>query len=179
MVCLATPLIYAALRFLGKDLLVGLPEIAEAQAALVLVGDLVPQAATSPFAAVADHKGHNLACAATNSGPQPAFSTLFQHKRPELIDFKDITWLGGHQGIFQVRQSPHNCLDPASQVVYLNTADNLLSSAGGGISYALSSWRAYDNLPLDFCSDISERWTLTDRIGYNGVASSTCLGSQR
>ncbi len=64
-----------------KHLLVGRPEVAE-DAAAIGFWNLIPQTAASFDTAVANHKGDNLPGAATNSGPQPAFLRLFQHKRP-------------------------------------------------------------------------------------------------
>jgi hypothetical protein len=87
---LAAFLAYTAMGLLGKDLLVRFPQVAESPTFLVLVRNLVPQAAARLLAAVSDHKGHNLACPATHGGPQPSFSALFEHKRPEFIEFKDI-----------------------------------------------------------------------------------------
>jgi hypothetical protein len=77
---LATLLAYTAVRLFGKDLLLGLPEIAEGQAVLVRLGNLVPQAPARLLAAVTDDKGHYLACATTDRRPQLAFFALFQHQ---------------------------------------------------------------------------------------------------
>ena len=128
---LATLLAHTAMRLLGKDLLVRLPEIAEGQTMLVLGGNLVPQAATRFLAAVTDHKGHNLVCAATNGRPQPSFSTLFQHKRPKFIEFEHIIGFGGQQGVFESRQGLHDFSDPARDCLSGNIEDALQSTHTG------------------------------------------------
>jgi hypothetical protein len=120
---LATFLAHTAIGLLGKDLLVRFPEVAESATLLVLVGNLVPQAAARLLAAVSDDKGHNLAGTATNGGPQPSFSVLFEYIRSEFIEFKDIIGLGWQQGVLEIGQGLHDFLDPAGERLPSNAED--------------------------------------------------------
>ena len=99
---LATLFAYATVGGRWDNLLVRLPEITEGQTPFILVRDLVPQAATGLLAAVPDDKSDNLAGTPTNGGPQPAFLTLFQHKRPEFIQFQDIIRLSWQESILRL-----------------------------------------------------------------------------
>ena len=76
----ATPFADAAMSRFGKDLFIGVPKVTEGAAPFVLIGDSIPQFATSLLATISDHKRHNLARAATNRDPQPPFIRFFQDK---------------------------------------------------------------------------------------------------
>ena len=122
---LATFLTHTAMRVLGKNLLVGFPEIAEGLTPLVLIRKLVPQALAGFLTTVSDHEGHNLARPATNGCPQPAFSVFFQHERPEFIQFEHIAWLGWQQGVLDMGQGMHQYPDPAGDCLPRNLEDAL------------------------------------------------------
>ena len=99
--CLAN----TVMGLLRKDPLIGVPKIAETLARLVGIWNLCPQLAASCFAAVTDDKGNNLARAAAECSPQPAFIGSFQDKGPNFIDLQRVVGLCGHQRIDQTRQS--------------------------------------------------------------------------
>ena len=122
---LATFLTHTAMRLLGKNLLVGFPKIAEGLTHLVLIRNLVPQAAAGFLTTIPDHEGHNLARPATNGCPQPPFSVFFQHERPEFIEFEHIAWLGWQQGVLEMGQCMHDYLDPAGDCLPGNIEDAL------------------------------------------------------
>jgi hypothetical protein len=59
----------------------------------------VPQALTSRLAVVTDHPSDNLAGAATQHRPHPAFVSPSRHKRPHLIDLQYVVGLDGQQAL--------------------------------------------------------------------------------
>ena len=56
--------------------------------------NLIPQAPTSIFTAVTDHKSNDLSGSAAHDGPQPAFIDFSKHKTPSFIIFQDILGFG-------------------------------------------------------------------------------------
>lgn len=125
MSCLATLLAHAAMCLLGEHFLVCFPEIAEGQTLLVLSGDLVPQAPAGLCAAVADDKGYQLSCAATDGRPQPAFARLLEHKRPQFVQFQHVIRFSGQQSVLEIGQSVHDFSDPAGDRLPGNVEDAL------------------------------------------------------
>jgi len=80
MVSFATLLADTVMRLFGKDLLVGIPKVAESTTLLVFFRDAFPQFATGLFTAISDHKRHDLACPTTKGDPEPTFIHFFQDK---------------------------------------------------------------------------------------------------
>ena len=109
---LATFLPHTMMCLLGKNFLVGLPKIAESLASFVFLWNLVPQASASLLTAVADYKGNNLTGATTKGCPKPPFLVLFQHERPEFIEFQHISWPSWQQGVFEIRERVYKFPDP-------------------------------------------------------------------
>ena len=72
-----------------KDRLIGRPEIREAMPLTVGGWNGLPQATTRPFTSISDRVGDYLPRLAAQRNPDPRLIGLFQHKRPELIQFQD------------------------------------------------------------------------------------------
>src|SRR2546428_10019471 len=83
-----------------EDRAVGVPEITEAAARLVLLRNGVPQLPTRLFTAVANDKGHDLPGAPTHGSPQPALALPARHARPDLVQLQLIPGLSGPQSIW-------------------------------------------------------------------------------
>jgi len=88
-------------RFLRKDIRIGIPEIAVGNTTAILHWNFVPQTATGRFAPIPDHKGDDLSGSTAHHRPQPAFMGLLEHKAPGFIIFQDIGWFRGQQSILQ------------------------------------------------------------------------------
>jgi len=82
----------APMRFLGKNIRVGVPEIAETDAPSVRRGYPTPQPSTGAGTPVTDHEGDDLAGPATHDHPEPPFPCPFPHTRPDFIEFRHILW---------------------------------------------------------------------------------------
>ena len=82
----------APMRFTGKHLRVGVPEIAETHASSVRRGNPTPQPSTRAGAPVANHEGDDLARPAAQDHPEPPFPGPLPHKRPNVIEFQHILW---------------------------------------------------------------------------------------
>jgi hypothetical protein len=78
----------------GKNRLIRFPEITVAVTITIGLRKALPEAATRLFTVVANDKGHDLARAPAQRGPQPAFLLALAYKRPGFIQFKDIIWSG-------------------------------------------------------------------------------------
>ncbi len=82
----------APMRFIGKHVRVGVPEIAKTDAPSVRSGNPVPQPSTGAGTSVTNHEGDNLAGPATQDHPEPPFPCPFPYKRPDFIEFQHILW---------------------------------------------------------------------------------------
>ena len=94
----------ATMGFDRKDDGIRLPEIAETEASPILPRNSMPEAATGPFAVVANDEGNDLTRPTAQDGPQPPFPDPFAHKRPDFIDFQAVIGLRWLQGRPQGRQ---------------------------------------------------------------------------
>ena len=103
MIGLTALLANRVMRFFRKDIGIGFPKIAIGVTPFVFIWNSLPQQFTSDFTAVTDHKSHDLPGAPTHGGPQPAFVCLFEHERPDFIQFEDIFGLGRGQSGFKSR----------------------------------------------------------------------------
>jgi hypothetical protein len=63
-----------------KDEWIGFPEIAVTSAIFVRWWNFFPKLATSRFTSISDDKGYDLASAATDDRPNPAFVPFFMNK---------------------------------------------------------------------------------------------------
>ena len=140
---LAGFLAHAAMGFFGKSLLIGLPEIAETVTAFIGVWNLAPQAPAGGQTSITDDEGHDLAGAATHSGPQPALVVLFQHERPHFIYFQHILRLHGQQRVLHVGQSADAGSDPTRHSLSRYPEDAFQSTHAGPFLI-----RAQDRIPL-------------------------------
>lgn len=95
----------APMRFIGKHLRVGVPEIAETHAPSVRRRNPTPQPSTRAGAPVTNHEGDDLACPAAQDHPEPPFPCPLPHKRPDVIEFQHIIWENGPQRLLQGRQA--------------------------------------------------------------------------
>lgn len=84
-----------------KDELIGFPEIAVTSAALVSWWNLCPKLATGPLTPISDDKGYDLARAATDHRPNPAFVPFFVDKGPHFVSFQHIFGFGRQERIFK------------------------------------------------------------------------------
>ena len=73
---------------------VGFPEVGVDQALLLNIKNTLPELATSRLGAVSDCIRHDLASAAAQGEPHPAFVFAPCDKRPELIAFQAVARLG-------------------------------------------------------------------------------------
>jgi hypothetical protein len=114
--------------FLGKDFLVGFPEITVGNTTAVVQWNFVPQTAAGRFTAIVNHKGDNLSGSAAHDRPQPAFIDLFEYKTPRFVIFQDIAWFGWQQGIFEVRQTFDMFDNPSGNALAGNIKNALQTS---------------------------------------------------
>ena len=82
----------ASMRFTGKHVRVGVPEIAETHAPSVRNGNPMPQPSTCAGTPVTNHEGDDVARPAAQDHPEPPFPRAFPHKRPHVIEFQHILW---------------------------------------------------------------------------------------
>jgi hypothetical protein len=62
------------------DVLISFPEIAITMSRAITLRHLLPEFATSHFAAVADDERDDLACATAQRDPNPALATLLENE---------------------------------------------------------------------------------------------------
>ena len=91
----------APMRFTGKHVRVGVPEIAETHASSVRSGNPTPQPSTRAGAPVANREGDDVACPAAQDHPEPPFPCPRSHKRPDFIQLQHIIREGGGQRLLQ------------------------------------------------------------------------------
>ena len=91
----------APMRFTGKHLRVGVPEIAETHASSVRRGNPTPQPSTRAGAPVANREGDDVACPAAQDHPEPPFPCPRSHKRPDFIQLQHIIREDGGQRLLQ------------------------------------------------------------------------------
>ncbi len=87
-----------------KDGGIRLPEIAETEASPIRPRNPMPEAATGPFAVVANDEGNDLPRPTAQDRPQPAFPRPLADKRPDLIDVQPVVRLRWMQGRPERRQ---------------------------------------------------------------------------
>jgi hypothetical protein len=85
MIGLACMLANTPMRFLRKNLLIGIPEIAKDVTGSIVFWNLVPQALASFGAVITDHKCPNLARSSAKRYPEQIFCRFDEDKRPDFI----------------------------------------------------------------------------------------------
>ena len=93
--------------FFGKRVLICFAEVATEETSALCARRLVPATATTLFAAVPDHKDHDLVGSTTHDRPQPALVAPLADKASGLNEFERISGLGGQQRCYERRQSGH------------------------------------------------------------------------
>ena len=88
----------AAMGFDRKDGGIRLPEIADTETSSIRPRNPMPEAATGPFAVVADDEGHDLTRPTAQDGPQPPLPGACADKRPHVIDVQAVIGLRWLQG---------------------------------------------------------------------------------
>jgi hypothetical protein len=68
------------MRLFWENLLIGIPKIAKALTNSITFWNLLPKFSASSFAAVSNHEGYDLACAATHKGSNPTFIGFLTHE---------------------------------------------------------------------------------------------------
>lgn len=103
--------------FFGKNLLIGVPEIAKGMTSAIGFWDLVPQALAGFRAVITEHKGYNLAGSSAQGSPEPVFCRFDEDKRPDFVQFKDIGVLGRQQALLDRRLLGYFFLSMAVKVL--------------------------------------------------------------
>ena len=106
--------------FLREHVLIGFPEITVGTTTAIAQRNLVPQAATGRFTAIANHKGNDLSGSTAHHRPQPAFIEFFEHETPGFVIFQDIIRFGWQQSIFESGQAFDMFDDPSGNTLAMN-----------------------------------------------------------
>ena len=103
MIRLPTTFTNALVSLFRKDELISLPEIAVTLATFVFLWYLLPKLAAGGLASITNHESRDLASAAADHRPKPAFVPFFIDKWPHFICFQYIFGLGWQKRVFKFR----------------------------------------------------------------------------